>query len=132
MNTELQMIRKGSKASFIDVKSGGKYELDVGAEGDLYLEKFVSKKRIPLDRYPKDVNANIQNAVARVGMTKEQVYIAMGPPTVAGSERTKQLTYDQIMLGDLWVYARRRFSKNIGISFDPATGKVNRTEAMLR
>jgi hypothetical protein len=40
------------------------------------------------------------------------------------------MTYENIMAGDLWVYARRRFGKNIGVAFDPTTGKVNRTEGI--
>jgi hypothetical protein len=54
----------------------------------------------------------------------------MGPPTVLGKEKTHSMTYENIMAGDLWVYARRRFGKNIGVAFDPATGKVNRTEGI--
>jgi hypothetical protein len=63
-------------------------------------------------------------------MTKEQVYIAMGPPTNVGQKRTNTMTYEQIMASDLWVYARRRFAKNIGVAFDSASGQVNRTEGI--
>jgi hypothetical protein len=76
------------------------------------------------------VRDHIRKAVAKVGMTREQVYIAMGPPTNVGKERTNNMTYDKIMASDLWVYARRRFGKNIGVAFDPATGLVNRTEGI--
>jgi hypothetical protein len=132
VNTKLRATWRGSKATLVRADNGSRYELEAGAAGDQYMEKFVSRHPVSLSHYPKDIRSNIQDAVARVGMTKEQVFIAMGPPTVAGAEKTRSMTYDQIMSSDLWVYARRRFSKNIGVAFDPATGKVSRTEAMLR
>ncbi len=63
-------------------------------------------------------------------MTKEQVYIAMSPPANVGNTRTNTMTYDNIMASDLWVYARRRSGKNIGVAFDSATGNVTRTEGI--
>jgi len=85
---------------------------------------------VDIAQFSEEVQANIRQAVAKVGMTKEQVYIAMGPPTNVGKERTNKMTYDQIVASNLWVYARRRFGKNIGVAFDPATGLVNRTEGI--
>jgi hypothetical protein len=131
VNTELRVERKGSKGTLIIANSGKRYDLDIGAEGEMYLEKFVAREMVPLEGFPAEIKENITKAVARVGMTKEQVYIAMGPPTVTGTEKTHNLTYEQILRADLWIYARRRFSKNIGVAFDSHTGKVIRTEAML-
>ena len=85
---------------------------------------------VSVERFPEDVRDNIRKAVAKVGMTKEQVYIAMGPPDEPGENAHEQLTYDNIMASDLWVYARRRFGKNIGVAFDPASGLVTRTEGI--
>jgi hypothetical protein len=130
VGTKFQVTRDRDKASLVAVESKEKYTLDIGANGDAYLEKFLSKTPVDLGRFPEDVRDHIRKAVAKVGMTREQVYIAMGPPTNVGKERTNNMTYDKIMASDLWVYARRRFGKNIGVAFDPATGLVNRTEGI--
>jgi hypothetical protein len=129
VGTKLRVTRTGSKASLVNMETNATYTLDVGADGDAFLEKFVTKTPVRIADFPADVQENIRNAVAKVGMTKEQVYIAMGPPANLGKSRTNTMTYENIMAGELWVYARRRFGKNIGVSFDP-TGKVNRTEGI--
>jgi hypothetical protein len=81
--------------------------------------------------FSADVQAGIKDTIARNGMTKEQVYIAMGPPMSLNRDQTNLKTYQDIMSGDLWIYGRRRFAKNIGVAFDSA-GKVNRTEGIWR
>jgi hypothetical protein len=131
VGTEFTIERSGSKATLYDVKQGTEYDLDIGADGENYLEKFVSKNQVSIKEYSTEIQANIRNTVARIGMTKEQVYIAMGPPAWAG-EKTYNMTYDEIMAANLWVYKRRRFGKNIGVAFDYETGKVNRTEGIWR
>lgn len=130
VGTKLQVTRSKDKASLVNMETKATYKLDIGADGDAFLEKFVTRRPVDVERFPDDVRDNIRKAVAKVGMTKEQVYIAMGPPTNVGQKRTNTMTYDQIMTSDLWVYARRRFAKNIGVAFDPASGQVNRTEGI--
>ena len=130
VGTKLQVTKKKDSATLVDLGTKAAYTLDIGAEGDVYLEKFVAKRPADIAQFSEEVQANIRQAVAKVGMTKEQVYIAMGPPTNVGKDRTNKMTYDQIMASNLWVYARRRFAKNIGVAFDPATGLVNRTEGI--
>jgi len=130
VGTKFRVTRTGSKATLVNMETKATYTLDIGADGDAFLEKFVTKKPVGITDFPADVQADIRNAVAKVGMTKEQVYIAMGPPTNLGKSRTNTMTYENIMASDLWVYARRRFGKNIGVAFDPATGMVNRTEGI--
>jgi len=130
VGTELHVTRAGNKASVVNPATNVTCTLDIGADGDAFLDKFVTKKRVGVSMFPPDVQANIRNAVAKVGMTKEQVYIAMGPPANLGKSRTNNMTYEDIMGGDLWVYARRRFGKNIGVAFDPGSGRVNRTEGI--
>lgn len=130
VGTKFRVTRKGSKATLVQVDTNASYDLDIGADGDAFLEKFVTKHAVSVEQFPEDVRQNIRNAVAKVGMTREQVYIAMGPPTNLGQTRTSNLTYDNIMASNLWVYARRRFAKNIGVAFDPVSGKVTRTEGI--
>ncbi len=130
VGTKFEVTKAGSQATLVNIETKATYTLDIGAEGDAFLEKFVTTHPVSIEQFPEDVQANIRNAVAKIGMTKEQVYIAMGPPTNVGDSRTKTMTYENIMASDLWVYARRRFGKNIGVAFDPAIGKVNRTEGI--
>jgi hypothetical protein len=130
VGTKLRVTKSGSTASVTNIETGASYTLDIGADGDEFLKKFVTKKPVIIKQFPPDIQANIRDAVIKVGMTKEQAYIAMGPPTNISDVRTNTKTYEDIMASDLWVYARRRFGKNIGIAFDPVTGKVNRTEGI--
>lgn len=130
VGTRLRVTRTGSKASLVSVDTNVTYTLDIGADGEAFLEKFVTKRPVSVAGFPADAQVNIRNAVAKMGMTKEQVYIAMGPPTNVGKSRTNTMTYENIMSADLWVYARRRFGKNIGVAFDPVFGRVSRTEGI--
>ncbi len=132
VNTKLNVEIKGDKAILADVKTGKRYTLDVGAKGDVFLEKFIAKNAVNIDQYSKDIQNNIKDAVARIGMAKEQVYIAMGPPAWITSGNTDNKTYEVIMDSSLWVYRRNRFGKNIGVQFNPSTGQVNRTEGIWR
>ena len=132
VNTELRVLHSGDEATLTNVKTGSTYTLEIGAAGETFLEKFLSRYPVDLSRFSQEVQNNIQNTLARVGMTKEEVYIAMGPPTQIPAGRTNMMSYEAIMGSDLWIYARRRFGKNIGVAFDPTTGKVNRTEGIWR
>ena len=132
VDTKLKVTRSGSTASIVNIETGSGYTLDIGADGDVFLEKFVTKKPLNINQFSADVQSNIKNTVARIGMTKQEVYIAMGPPTNVVNVRSNTKTYEDIMGADLWVYARKRFGKNIGVAFDPATGRVNRTEGIWK
>lgn len=132
VGTELKVTITGSEATLVDTRKNITYTLDVGASGKEFLEKFVSKEKIDLKKFAQSIRENIKQAVARIGMSKEEVYIAMGPPAKVLTGDTNKMTYEEIMKHDLWIYARRRFGKNIGVSFDPENGKVNRTEGIWR
>ena len=127
--TKLNVIIGSTGATITDVETGKNYSLDTGASGDMYLDKFVTHEKIDIEGYPEEVQRNIANAVAKVGMTREQVYIAMGPPAWAG-KNTDTMTYVEIMRENLWTYKRKRFGKNIGVAFDPISGLVNKTEGI--
>ncbi|HMK56895.1 MAG TPA: hypothetical protein VK448_09695 [Dissulfurispiraceae bacterium] len=130
VGTKLKVTRNGDTATFVREDNGESYKVDLGADGDAYLEKFVSTKPINISKFPKDVQSNINKGIAKVGMTKEQVFIAMGAPSTLLSGRTEKMALEEIMKSDNWIYSRRRFGKNIGIEFDPKTGKVTRTEGI--
>lgn len=126
----LEVATSGGDATLTDAETGAKYFLDAYAAP--YLDKFISPDPVSLDGLSEEVRNNIAAAVARLGMTKEEVYLAMGPPyRVVGNATTKQMSRERIMGFNLWVYARRRFGKNIGVEFG-ADGKVIRTEGIWR
>jgi len=127
--TRLNVVIGSKGATITDVETGKTYSLDTGSSGDKYLEKFVTREQIDIGGFPEEVQRNIANAIAKVGMTKEQVYIAMGPPAWAG-QNTDAMTYSEIMRENLWTYKRKRFAKNIGVSFDTVSGLVDRTEGI--
>ena len=128
VGSQLSVTRSGSKATLVDAKTGKTYTLDIGADGDAYLEKFVTKVRPNLSKLAPAVKSHVQRTIAKHGMTKEEVYMAMGPPARIGDIKTNTMTYEAIMQGNLWIYARRRFGKNIGVEFHPVKGIVIRTE----
>ncbi len=132
VGTELIVEFLGNKAILEDVATGNKYRLDLGASGEQYLEKFVSREPVSIKEFSKGVQKDIKKALTKVGMTKNEAYIAMGPPASAGRVKTNTMTYEEIMETNLWVYKRRRFGKNIGVSFDTDTGRVDRTEGIWR
>lgn len=129
---QLKVSHKGTAATLMMEGASFKYKLDIGAKGKKFLEKFVSSEPIDINKFTKEVQDNINNGVARIGMTKEEVYIAMGPPAWVPAGNTNNLTYEDIMGFDFWVYKRRTCGKNIGIKFDPSTGKANQTQGMWR
>lgn len=130
--TALNLYTSGSTTTLVNPKSGTTYKLDVGANGDAFVKKFVCSDPLDVGKFSQEVQGNIASAVARNGMTKEEVYVAMGPPTEIAGAKTNNFTYDDIMRGNLWVYARRRFGKNIGVEFDAAAGRVIRTEGIWK
>lgn len=106
--TKVKVTKDGKKATLVNVESNTTYKLDIGADGDPFLEKFVSKKAVDITKFPPDIQSSIRSGTAKSGMTKEQVYIAMGPPTKVGTANTNTMTYENILGADLWIYARRR------------------------
>jgi hypothetical protein len=132
VNTKVTVRLSGRKAFVVDIQSKRTFILDMGAVGPQYLAKFFVSQPVKIKDFPEEVQGHIANAVARIGMTKEQVYIAMGMPAWIPSGNSNIATYEQIIASDLWVYKRRRFGKNIGVKFDPQTGLVNHTEGIWR
>jgi len=82
--------------------------------------------------FTPDVADKVRKGIAVVGMTREQVYVSMGPPAAADGVHTNTMTEAQIMSTSSWVWRRRRFGKNIGVTFDAATGLVTGTEAIWK
>lgn len=129
--TLLKVTKGGDKATLVDAKTNTSYSLDIGASGDQFLEKFVTKKPVDISKLPANIQEDIKKGIPRNGMTKEQVYIAMCPPGyINGKDKTDNATYENIISANLWVYERRRFAKRIGVEFDASSGLVSRTEGV--
>ena len=76
-------------------------------KADLFLKKFFvnSKDELGLDKLEPAKKTNIENGVAEIGMTKEQVYTAMGPPYWIDTDiDATNLSYDTILQKDTWKY----------------------------
>jgi hypothetical protein len=132
IGTEVRITLHGEKATVVGVDSTRSYTLDMGASGDQFLEKFFIKTPIDLSQLPQNVQDNIRASVTRVGMSKEEAYMAMGPPAWVLRGNTNVLTYGDIMNANSWVYRRKRFGKNIGLKFDQTSGKVIDTEGIWK
>ena len=130
VGTELKVTYKdGDEATFEDAKSGKRYSVELGAKGQQYLEKFVTRKKPATGNIHKDARDGISKGIIKVGMNKAEAYIAMGPPANVDRTNSDKMTYDDIIKGSLWVYKRSRFGKNIGVEFGD-DGIVKRTEGI--
>mgnify|MGYP001599009386 FL=1 len=130
VGTKLKVTVSNDKATFVDDK-GASYPVDLGASGQEFLEKFVTKRDIDVAKTGGKFAGDIKGAVIRVGMTKEQAYMAMCMPAyINGKNSTEKAVYKDIMAANQWVYKRSRFGKNIGIEFDAGSGLVSRTEGI--
>lgn len=53
--TKLKVTKTGSNASLINAETGASYTLDIGADGDMFLAKFVTKKPVDISTFPPNV-----------------------------------------------------------------------------
>ncbi|MBI5236287.1 MAG: hypothetical protein HY886_08570 [Deltaproteobacteria bacterium] len=132
VGTKLKVTVDNDKAAFVDDK-GTSYPVDLGASGQEFLEKFVTKHDIDVAKVGGKFAGDIKEAVIRVGMTREQAYMAMCMPAyINGKNSTEKTAYKEILAANQWVYERKRFAKRIGIEFDPGSGLVSRTEGIWK
>jgi len=124
VNTKLEIVVKGAEAIVTRQDNGKSYKMDYGTEGEAYLGKFLSRNAVDLSIFPEDVQASIKASTISLGMTKEQVYISMGPPSLLMHTNTTGNTYEQILTSNQWSYTSRRWGNYIKIVFDAKSGKV--------
>lgn len=75
---------------------------------DQFLARYLvaDKEKLGLDKMEATKRQNILNGVAQVGMTKDEVYMSLGPPVwVDFDYDATNLTYEAIMDKNRWVYA---------------------------
>ncbi|MEN8151160.1 MAG: hypothetical protein ABFS86_15190 [Planctomycetota bacterium] len=131
VGTRLELSGGSTNWDLRDPETGRVYTLEAGAAGEKYLSKWVRETPLAMD-FPPSVVANVEKQIAVVGMTREQVFVSMGPPTIADGTKSYRLTEEQVFKTRSWVYARRRFGKNIGVVFSPTTGLVISTEGIWK
>lgn len=67
-----------------------------------------------VDRWEPEVWTGVQNGVAHMGMTKEQVYMALGPPLIVNFDQVATtLPLAQILESNRWVYYGARAQRNV-------------------
>jgi len=67
-----------------------------------------------VDRWEPEVWTGVQNGVAHMGMTKEQVYVALGPPLLINFDQVAtNLPLAQILEANRWVYYGARAQRNV-------------------
>ncbi|HSB70642.1 MAG TPA: hypothetical protein VLT62_15050, partial [Candidatus Methylomirabilis sp.] len=66
VGTKLQVTRKGSKATLVSADTKATYTLDIGADGEAFLEKFVTTRPVDISQFPENVQENIRKAIAKV------------------------------------------------------------------
>ncbi len=72
-----------------------------------FVEKFFvdDVRSLGLEKLEAVRKTNIQNGHAEIGMTKEQVYMTLGPPAYVDFDYdASNLTYSAIMEKNRWVY----------------------------
>ena len=78
----------------------------------IYDKYFVTGNiKEEVAKYSDQIRNNITIGRVELGMTKGQVLLAAGCPAVAGERKTYNLSLDDIMQSDSWIYYRSRLKK---------------------
>ncbi|HMK60001.1 MAG TPA: hypothetical protein VK452_02510 [Dissulfurispiraceae bacterium] len=93
----------------------------VGSPG-IYDKYFTAANiREDMQRYDEHIRTNISLGKIELGMTKEEVLLAVGCPPIADIKKTYDLSLQDILHADSWIYYRSRLKKLL-LNF--AAGKV--------
>jgi len=130
LGSKLRVSHIGKKTKLIVADTDKKYILFAGRSAKKYITKVFSKEPVSIEDFSPDFRDEINGGYAVEGMSKKEVYAAMGPPASADKANAYTMTYKRIMNTNLWGYRSRRFHKNIGVHFDRKTGKVDRTQGI--
>jgi len=66
VETPLSIENIGEKVIIKELKRGRHYTLDVGAKGNIYLEKFITKNPVEITQFPDEIqNQLISSAIGR-------------------------------------------------------------------
>jgi len=134
-----EKLRAGEKVTIIEIKGNVvKFLLNnklftfeftqkglAGTPG--VYDKYFTAADVPeeMQRYSEHIRNNISMSRVELGMTKESVLLAAGCPPIAGSKKTYNMSLQDIMQTDNWIYYRSRLKKVL-VKF--ADGKVTSVE----
>lgn len=93
----------------------------------LMLSKFLSKENTSgrMATLPDDVKSAVSQGEVKVGMSKWEVLYSRGVPVIAGDRKTYNMSLDDVLKMDKWIYSEGRMDSYY---VDFADGKVIRAE----
>ena len=84
----------------------------IAASGEIFDKYFSTENvREEIEKNGEKIRNNIMLGKVELGMTKEQVLLAAGCPSIAGSLKTYNLTLNDIKTSDSWIFYRSRLNK---------------------
>ena len=118
-------IRAGEKVRILDIGErtvqfehrGKTYHFAVTHKGhtasDALYAKYFTKEDVnqKIAAYPKRIRDNIRMGRVERGMTKEQVLLAVGCPAMVDGQRTFNMTLEEILASDTWIFYYNRFNR---------------------
>ncbi|MCU0724183.1 MAG: outer membrane protein assembly factor BamE [Planctomycetes bacterium] len=127
-----ELLLSGGPREYVlrDPRNGRTFNLDIGAPGDDFLEKFVVSSPRSSGDFSPEAREAIEKGVARIGMTRREIYAALGPPHMVGDYDTDAMTLEQIENFDTWVWRRGTFAEKIVVRFSPGMNLVLETEGV--
>lgn len=111
----------------ITLEDGRKFKFPVGP-----LEKYLQTEPLVLSSLSQELKEAFKNDAPIIGMTKDQVFIALCAPNYVGNKKkesilrrservvtiTEKLTIEDMKGFDLWVYQRTRSGKKFWVQFN--------------
>ncbi len=93
----------------------------------LMLSKFLSKENTAgrMTTLPEAVKSSISQGEVKIGMSKWEVLYSRGVPVIAGDRKTYNMSLDDVLNMDKWIYSEGRMDSYY---VDFADGKVIRAE----
>lgn len=84
------------------------------------LSKFLTKDDPGpvIAGFPEDIKSSIARGEAKAGMTKWQMLYSKGAPVIAGNRKTFDMTLENILNANIWVYLQGRHKLYIEFSDD--------------
>lgn len=84
------------------------------------LSKFLTKDDPGpvIAGFPEDIKSSIVRGEAKAGMTKWQMLYSKGAPVIAGNRKTFDMTLENILNANIWVYLQGRHKLYIEFSDD--------------
>ena len=120
-----QLIRAGERVTITKIEDqviefdfeGKTYHFEFTRDGYDEPVKLYNKFFTPvdinrmIDRLPEELQNKIRNGKVERGMTKDQVLLAVGCPAIVDRRKTHNMTLEEILSSDTWIYYYTRFNR---------------------